>query len=207
MSHPKRYPIQIWFFNEDLFLSAQQHQDKLLVNSMYGCYRALLCTYFYFYGIRSKKFFDYYFADCRKDATMESLFPCWSLPIKPKFTEYSSRTSKWCRKCKEHFDYIKRYLGILIEEYEYRFDKAHMFSRFIEWIDFDAPKINIPEAKLSKITVEWKVLNPLYRRKDILEGYRLQCKSILTNAGLDPNFFSKRDVPDWLLEKENVWMT
>ena len=138
---------------------------------------------------------------------MDKLFPCWPLKIQPKFQGYGTRQSKWTRKCKEHFDYVKLYMKALLDEYEYRTGKVHGMSKFIEWLEFDAPTIAIPEGKLKKITLEWKVLNPKYRRKDIIEGFRLQYKSILGNDDLKIDDFTKRDVPEWLMEKQvNKWL-
>ena len=134
--------------------------------------QALICTRFYFIGLRNKKFYKYYFDKERKEETMERFFPLWPLKQSPKFMQYTSKESKWTRKCKEHYDYIKQYLDILLEEYLYRFDKEHGLAKFSEWLDFDAPKLNIPIGNISKIILPWKVLDIKYRRKNIIEGYR-----------------------------------
>ena len=98
-------------------------------------------------------------------------------------------------------------MNALLDEYEYRTGKAHGMSKFVEWLDFDAPLIAIPEGKLKKITLEWKVLNPKFRRKDIIEGFRLQYKSVIGNDNLKVDDFTKRDVPEWLMEKQvSKWL-
>lgn len=204
--HYKKYPIQIWFLDDDLQISAQSLNNKLLNKTIAGCFQALVSTYLYFYGIRNVKFFKHYFSKENYQESMDKWFPLWPLRVQPKFQGYGTRQSKWCRKCKEHFDYVKRYMDILCQEYEYRFCKVHGMQKFIEWLEFDAPKLNIPEGRLSKITLEWKVLNPRYRRKNIVEGYKLQYKAVLQNDGINMNDFTKRDIPEWLLVKEDNWM-
>jgi len=187
-------------------LSAQYHTNKLLNKSINGCFQAICAAYFYFYGIRNKKFYKYYFDKEHKHTTMDRFFPCWPLKIWPKFQSFGTRQSKWTRKCKEHFDYVKNYMNILLDEYEYRTGKEHGLGKFLEWVDIDAPKITIPEGKLKSITLEWKTLNPRFRRKDIIEGYKLQYKHYLSNSGIDMQDFSKRDVPEWLMTKSNEWL-
>ncbi len=59
MKH-KKWPIYIWFLDDDLVKSANYLTDKALIRSIDGCIGALLSTYFYFIGIRSKKFYDYF---------------------------------------------------------------------------------------------------------------------------------------------------
>ncbi len=87
--------------------------------------QALICTRFYFIGLRNKKFYKYYFDKERKEETMERFFPLWPLKQSPKFMQYTSKESKWTRKCKEHYDYIKQYLDILLEAQEKKELKAH----------------------------------------------------------------------------------
>jgi len=206
MRRVKAYPVQIWFLDGDLLLSAQYLSNKQLNKTINGCFQAICAAFFYFYGIRNAKFYKYYFDKERKTTTMERFFPCWPLRILPKFQGFGTRQSKWTRKCKEHFEYVKSYMNILLDEYEYRTGKAHGLEKFIEWLDFDAPKIKIPEGKLTKIVLEWKVLNPKYRRKDIIEGFRLQYKHVLSNDGIKIEDFTKRDVPEWLMSKTNDWL-
>lgn len=204
--HPKTYPIQIWFLDNDLQISAQCLTNKLLNKTINGCFQALCATYFYYYGIRSKKFYSYYFDKSRKALTMDRYFPCWPIKTQPKYQSYSTRQSKWCRKCKEHFEYIKTYMGILLEEYSYRTNKEHGLGKFLEWLEFDAPKINIPIGNLKKIVLDWKVLNPKYRKTNIVEGFKLQYKAYLRTKGLDMKDFTKRDIPEWLMLEDNKWL-
>ena len=138
-----------------------------------GCVNALNSARFYYAGIRSMKFYKHFFAKERKQQTMEELFPLWPVAMKPSFNSYTSKTSKWTRMCREHYDYVKMYMNALLDEYMYRYKKPHNISKFAEWLEFDAPKLNIPEGHLSKISLPWKCLNPKYRRKDICLGYRL----------------------------------
>ena len=108
--------------------------------------------------------------------------------------------------CKEHNDYIKKYMDILLVEYEYRFGKQHGLTKFLEWNEYDAPALKIPVGNISKIVIPWKVLNPKYRRKDIYEGYRLQYAALLKNDGIKVDDFAKRDIPDFLVSSTSKWL-
>lgn len=55
------------------------------MKSISGCMQALIATRFYFIGIRSKKFWSYFFDKVRKDETMDKFFPLWPLKQTPKF--------------------------------------------------------------------------------------------------------------------------
>lgn len=180
--------------------------NKHLNKTIDGCYKALVSAYFYAYGIRSKKFCKHYFSKELKQGSLDKFFPCWPLKQLPSYAAYSTRTSKWCRKCKEHMDYVTAYMAALCAEYEYRTGKVHSLSKFLEWMLVDAPKVKVPVGNIKKITLEWKVLNPKWRRKAILEGYRLQYKHMLQNDGIKVSDFTKRDIPEWLLEKDNKWL-
>ena len=103
-------------------------------------------------------------------------------------------------------DYVTAYMEALCSEYEYRTGKVHGLAKFLEWMLVDAPKIKVPIGNLKKIVLEWKVLAPKNRRKCILEGYRLQYKHVLQNDGIKLSDFTKRDIPEWLLEKDNKWL-
>lgn len=196
----KKYPVQIWFLDDDLNKSAQYLTNKFLVRTISGCMQALITTRFYFIGIRNKKFYDYYFNKERQAETLDRFFPLWPLQQKPKFNKYMSKEGKWTRKCKEHYDYIYKYLGILLDEYQYRFGKEHKLSKFLEWLDFDAPKLNIPEGHLKKIILPWKVINIKYRRKNILDGYRLQFISLLEKEPQEEFLKTKRDIPEFIVK-------
>ena len=202
----KAYPIQIWFLDDDFAKSAQMLNNKHLNKTIDGCYKALVSAYFYAYGIRSKKFYKHYFSKELKQESLDRFFPCWPLKQLPSYAAYNTRTSKWCRKCKEHMDYVTAYMEALCSEYEYRTGKVHSLAKFLEWMLVDAPKIKVPIGNLKNIVLEWKVLAPKNRRKCILEGYRLQYKHVLQNDGIKVSDFTKRDIPEWLLEKDSKWL-
>lgn len=209
MKPPKRYPIQIFFLSEDLVESATWLSNKYLIKSITGCMQALVATRFYFVGIRSAKFYKYYFDKCRKQETLDTFFPLWPLKQKPPFNNYSSKTSKWCRMCKEHYEYVKSYLQILLDEYTYRFNKEHGLTRFLEWENLDAPQLKIPEGHLKKIQIPWKNLNPKFRDKNIQLGYRKQYTAILNNYDIKIDDFTKRDIPVFLITdnvQKNKWL-
>lgn len=200
----RKYPVQIWFLDEDLIKSAQYQTNKSLLKSISGCMQALISARFYFIGIRNKKFYNYYFDEVHKEETMDRFFPLWPLKQRPKFMQYMSKESKWTRKCFEHYEYIRKYMSILLDEYLYRFSKEHGLAKFIEWLDFDAPKLQIPLAHLSKIILPWKVINIKYRKKDILDGYRLQFIHSLEKKPTAEFLKTKRDIPVFILKYFNL---
>lgn len=198
-------PVQIWFLDDDLHVSARYLTNDALIKSITGCYQVLIAVRFYFTGIRNKKAYKYYFDEERKTETMERLFPNWPLKQAPKFMNYSSQASKWCRKCNEHYQHVFEYMSILLDEYEYRYCKQHGMVKFIEWLSIDAPALKIPNAHLSHITLPWKVLKQKYRRKNIVDGYRVQLMSSF--MGDDPFVAyrgSNRDIPDFVVKYFNL---
>lgn len=199
---PKAYPIQIWFLDEDLTMSAQLLPDKQLSKTISGCMQALVTARMYVYGIRSNRFYKYYFDKARKAETMDKLFPLWPFSTKPSFQQFGSQASKWCRKCLEHYSYIRRYFSICLEEHEFRKGSPHATSTFVEWNDIDAPAISFPEAHLAKVHVPWKVLPPQFRSKDIESGYRKHLKHVLDrDGGVTIGAYTKRDIPEFLLQE------
>lgn len=195
----KAYPIQIWFLDDDLCMSAQYLSNKYLNATINGCFNALVSSRMYYIGIRSVKFYKYYFSKERVFETTDKFFPSWPLPYAPKFKSYDTKTTKWCRMCKEHYDYVKQYLTYCLGEYEYRFGKQHQLDKFLEWDQFDAPTIPIKNANLKKLVLPWKCLNPKYRKKDIVEGYRLQYKHLIKDP-FGEYSTTRRDIPSWLLD-------
>lgn len=208
---PKFSKIQIWHLDEDPIVSASYLSNGLLHKSIKGCIQALLATRFYFIGIRNKKFYKYFFSKEHKANTMNTFFPLWPYEKPPLFSFYDSRQSKWCRKCKEHADYVVSYLEALVLEYEFRFKKTHSGRKFLDWLLTDAPELKIPVGHLKKVIFEWKCLNLKYRKKDIIQGYRDQCRALLQNDGIKISDFTNRDIPKFLLDdsqmsQTEIWM-
>lgn len=85
----------------------------------------------------------------------------------------------------------------LLSEYEFRFRKQHGLARYAEWERQNS--LNVPAGNLKKIDFPWKSLSLKYRRKDIVQGFRLQFMSQL--EGDDPYLAyrgSCRDIPDFV---------
>ena len=96
-------------------------------------------------------------------------------------------------------------MRICLEEYLFRFAKEHVVAKFLEWNSIDAPILNIPEAHLKKIIFPWKVLPPKFRSKDICNGYKKHLKNILDkDGGVKIGAYTKRDIPDFLLEESTM---
>lgn len=195
--------IQIWFLDDDLQKSAQYLNNRLLFTTIKGCIQALIATRFYFIGIRSKKFYKHYFDKDHRQMTMDKFFPLWPFDKPPIFMNYDSRQSKWTRKCAEHVNYIRKYLELLCNEYEYRYGKMIFATKFLDWLDNDAPELKIPYAGLSRITLEWKSIKLQYRNKNIIQSYRDQYRAFLENNGIDIKDFTNRDIPEFLLAKNS----
>lgn len=202
MKRFKKYPIQIWFLSEDLRQSASWLTKKTLESSIKGCLSALMSAYFYQYGIKNKKFYSYYFCKERKDESIDKFFPLWPSKKIPTLLNYTTKTSKWARKCREHFDYVRSYLEILLEEYMVRSKHEHPYSVCLEWLKYDAPELKLPYGNIKKIVLEWKCLNPKYRRKDIIQGYRLQFLSQFDNyeTVVSEYNISNKDIPEFISE-------
>lgn len=122
------------------------HSDHALSTSINGCIGAITSAIMYFRGIRTKKFYDYFFSKDNIASTMERFFTGWPLPKKPSFRMYTSREAKWCRSCKECFDFVLSYLDILLDEHQFRHSSSHIASGFPYWVRFDMPSLDIPYA-------------------------------------------------------------
>ena len=200
MKRPKTYPIQIWFLDNDLQKSAEYMSNKALVTSADGCFHALVSARLYFVGVRTKTFYKHYFSKDKWPETKDRFFPMWPLRNKPSFMSYASKASKWCRMCAEHYSYVKKYLDVLLSEYEFRFGKQHGLAKYLEWEEIDAPKLSIPSGNIKKICLPWKCLDPKWRRKDIIEGYRLQFVSSFEDDDVFKAYNgSKRDMPEFVI--------
>lgn len=133
--------------------------------------QALVAARFYFSGVHSAKMWKAMLQPDRIVDSMEKVFPDWPLKQKPRFQQYSTRESKWARKCGEHLLFVESYLRAALDEWLYRRGREHGLEAFWQW-HVDAPKLRLPDAGLSKIVFPWKNLNPKYRRKDVLAGYQ-----------------------------------
>lgn len=204
MKH-KRWPVHIWFLDEDLHKSASYLTDKALLKSINGCVGALMSTYLYMIGIRSKKFYDYFFAKERYKETMDRFFPNWPLNKKPSFAAYNRRESKWCKMCFENWSYAKEYLSILLDEIAYRDGSENENALLLRWIDIDMPHIDLSKARISKVVLPWKAIDPRFRRVDVIEGYRLQFMSMFEdNDPFRAYGNCRRDIPDFVIRHFNA---
>ena len=201
MKH-KKWPIYIWFLDDDLAKSASYLTDKELLRSIDGCVGSLLSAYFYIIGVRTKKFYDYYFSKENADETMMAYFPCWPMKKKPSFAAYGRKESKWCRSCLDNFNYTLSYLEALLDELSYRHGK--MLDEKMEtycWVKEHISCIDLPFLGLGKVILPWKVIDPKFRRIDVIEGYRLQYVSSFKDV--DP--FAEygtciRDIPEFVID-------
>lgn len=207
MKH-KKWPIYIWFLDNDLRKSAEFLTDKALLRSIDSCIGILMSTYFYMIGIRSKKIYDYFFSKERIDETMSRFFPSWPFKKKPSFNAYSRKESKWCRMCYENWSYAREYLSILLDETAYRNGSESEKAAFLNWLDYGMPSIDLPRVHLDKVYLPWKVVDPKFRRVDVIEGYRLQFMSTFEDNDPFKAYGScKRDIPEFVLKHFNMQQT
>lgn len=200
MKH-KQWPIHIWFLDKDLQKSAEFLTDKFLLKSIDGCIGSLLSTIFYFIGIRSRKFYDYFFSKEQIDATMDRFFKNLPMKKKPSFSPYGWKESKWCRSCHENFDCCKKYLELLVQESDVRNCFVHSHQEFIDWMSFDAPKLDFSYAGIDDVVFPWKVINPKFRKIDIIDGYRAQYANMFENIDdvFNSYMHSPHDIPEFVL--------
>lgn len=203
MKH-KKWPIYIWFLDKDLHKSASYLTDKALLRSIDGCIGALVSTHFYEIGIRSKKFYDYFFAKERADETIDRFFPSWPMSKKPSFAAYGRKESKWCRSCRENYDFTVAYLEALLDEHSYRDSSKHSGQAFYEWLVAGMMPCSLPKAGLEDIVLPWKAVDPKFRRVDTIEGYRLQFMESFEDGDPFKAYGSTcRDIPQFVIDYFN----
>lgn len=204
MKH-KKWPIYIWFLDEDLQKSAQCLTDKALLRSIDGCIGALVSTVFYFVGIRSKKFYDYFFGKEHVAETMDRFFQSWPWKKKPSFSAYGRKESKWCRACHENCDYCLSYLEALVEEASWRSCGDASGYEMLLWAKDKISSLDFPYANIKNVTLPWKCVDPKFRRVDIVQGYRLQFIDSFEDGDVFKAYGScKRDIPVFALEHSNA---
>lgn len=195
----KQSGVLVWFLDEDLAKSAEYLTNAALGKTLDGCFAVLVTSLLYFTGIRNKKAHAYYFSRDRRDETMDRFFPEWPFRKCPQFRYYTSRPAKWTRMCREHFDYMKSYFDALLLEYEYRNGRRHPLAGFSEWVDV-CMRIRIPSGNVKNIVLPWKSVKLKFRRKDIIEGYRLQyADTFLWGDPLAAYANVNRDIPEFVV--------
>lgn len=189
--------VLVWFLDQDLRKSAEYLTNDALARTIDGCFAVMCTALLYFAGVRNKKAYAYRFRREARDETMERFFPSWPFRRPPQLRHYSSRTAKWARMCGEHFRYVMSYFEALLDEHEYRTGRRHPLAAFAEWAGTCSARI--PDAHIKKVYLPWKCLKLKYRRRDVIEGYRLQYADeflwgdpLRAYAGVD------RDVPEFV---------
>lgn len=130
---------------------------------------------------------------------MDDFFPDWPFKKHPVFTTYTFPTSKWCRQCAEHAGYVEDTLDALLAEYEYRFGKTHSLHDFLQWHRLHCFHTRIPFAGLKKIVLPWKALGKKWRRKNVVDGYRLQLMNSFISDPFSEYDGSRRDIPEFVI--------
>jgi hypothetical protein len=192
--------VQIWFLDEDLRKSAEYLCGAALDKTIEGCVAALTDVCLYAAGVRSKRAYQYYFAAERRQDTLDRFFPDWPFRRQPQMKYYTSRAGKWTRMCREHAEYVLSYMEALLDEHQYRRSRPHVWSKFAEWArSVDLPG-RLPPSGQKKLVLPWKSLKTKFRRRDVIEGYRLQyMDTFLWQDPIGAYGSSDRDVPDFVV--------
>lgn len=97
--------------------------------------------------------------------------------------------------------FVECYLRAVLDEWLYRKGREHRLEAFYEWHTERAPKLQLPDAGLSKLVFPWKNLNPKYRRRDVLAGYQAALCAQLDGNPIAAYAKTKRDVPDFVAKR------
>ena len=151
-------------------------------------------------GVRSKRAYQYYFSAERRQDTLDRLFPDWPFRKQPQMKYYTSRASKWTRMCREHAERVLAYMEALLDEYQYRRSRPHQWSKFAEGAGQADLPADLPASGQAEVVLPWKSLKTRFRRRDVIEGYRLQyMDTFLWQDPIGAYGSSDRDVPDFVV--------
>ena len=205
MSKKKKYVAHIWFLDDDLVMSSQMLTDKCLSKTIDGCIGCIVSTYMYLVGIRSKKFYSYFFSNGNTQQTLTDKFFGWPLKKNPSFSAYQWKESKWCRMCHDNYDYIVKYLAILFDEYSYRHLSMHQAYNILQWAQENEIISSFPYANI-EVILPWKSIDPQFRSTNIIDGYRKQyCATQIPDGDVFSAYGnSKRDIPDFVIDTFNL---
>lgn len=95
-------------------------------------------------------------------------------------------------------------MQILLNEYSYRFKKEHGLQKFLDWATTSPIAPQIPYGKIHTINLPWKDLKLKYRRKNIVEGYRLQFMNSFSKDAFAEYSGSMRDIPQFVVRYFNL---
>ena len=197
------------FLSENPSEAARFSDNRILCENLKRTPQILICVLLYVVGIRSKKIHKFLFSKERKGETLRRYFRNWPLKESPQFTLYSSPEARWARQCKNHYDYLVEFLDANLEEFFFRYGTDHpssILADFLRGALYEIAFTNyivLPEVKNLKLELPWKNLPLDCRRKNIVEGYRKWYKIGLGDPIL-AYIGTKRDVPEFLLEKESL---
>lgn len=199
----------ILFLDEDTAVSASYLSERFLLDNIKNTCQVLICANLYMVGIRNKKICKWLFSKERKSESLNKYFMNWPLKTPPSFVKYTSEESKWCRKCKNHYDVVLDYFEALLNEYTYRHCKDHPLYEMLDYLKtiqyensvrLGLKVVYVPNLK---ICLPWKNLPLKYRKKDVIKGYREYYKSLIYNP-YEEYSMTKRDIPDFVLEGRDI---
>ena len=197
----KVYDPCVWILYDDMKLSAQSLTNFYLNKSITNIIRLIVCTHYHFAGIKTNRLFRYYFSKENKDDTMALVFPNLETTFQFKFVMYKHRLGKWTRKCREHYEFMERYLVECLNEWSYRVPKsAHkLMDMATYFITENNIKTKLPYAKLKTVIPVWQTIPPKYRNKDIYKSYRDYYAHLIKDPFND-YALSNRDIPEFVLD-------
>ena len=198
----------ILILDEDPAKSAEYMTDDWLDSFIYKSNQIMISSVFFYAGIRSKRHYEYYFSEDRREQTLNRYFNGYPLRGFPEFKYYNAPETKWCRQCMEHFMNLQERFEAAVYEYSYRHSAEHRLYDMVYFhkaipinLTLNAGA-NIPYAGLKKMDYPYKNLSPLYRSRNIIDGYRKYLKRHLPvpDDPIASYSGSRRSVPEFLVD-------
>ena len=199
----------VWILSGNPEESAKWLSDRFLEKSIKQAIQMLICTRYYFLGIRNQRLFNMYAKkDAQSNAFTQLLFElgsaCKGIKVVLRFINYNSKTAKWTRKCKTYCKFMETVLSCYLNEYLLRKGKPHQLSELGLYLIGNPISDAFKEDK--------KEIPIIYEPKNIpyihFKGLKLNANDVwiayrrfYASKILDPFLeyaTSKTSIPEWL---------
>ncbi len=169
----KTYNPLVWVIDPDLQVSAESLSKKYLDKTISGLCAVLLNARLYAVkGIRNKRGLDYALSSPQKIEFLESVATGLSTAsFTPTLIQPGHRVTKWARKCQENYQYFKDYLEKCMIEWNARGYPEHGKDELAALLLSCPNPRRLPFSR-RPVALEWKVLPPKFRQKDVIGGMR-----------------------------------
>lgn len=172
-SRRKLYNPIVWVIDSDLQVSAESLSKKYLDKTITGLCAVLLNARLYAVcGIRNKRALDFMLESPRRSEFLESVLPGLSTAsFTPTIIQPAHRVTKWTRRCQENYSYFKDYLEKCMAEWNARGYPDHGKDELAALLLSSPNPRRLPFSRKA-VVLEWKVLPPMFRQKDVIGGMR-----------------------------------